>query len=479
MASPRKRPLREVLFAPVDGAFLVFFRVAFAAIMLWEVWRYFTMDRIARYYIDAPFHFKYYGFTWVEAWPGDGMYWHFHVLGACAVAMLIGCFYRLAALLFFLGFSYVFLLDQARYLNHFYLVSLVSFLMVLVPAHRAWSVDALWRPRLRSRTVPAWSLYLLRAQIGIVYFYGGLAKLGPDWLQGEPLRMWLAERSHYPVLGPYLTQEWVVLAFAYGGLLFDLLVVPLLLWRRTRWFAFLWALAFHGLNAWLFDIGIFPWFMLCATLVFFPPDFPRRVWSWIRRLGGPAAATLVAPAPAASPVSTGWTPGRRLLVGGLGVYLLFQLVFPFRHLAYKGDVNWTEEGHRFSWRMKLRTKDGETTFLIKQPATGRFWEFDPEGDLDPKQVEEMATRPDMILQYAHFLADAMRRKGRGEVEVHARSMVSLNGRPPQLLIDPAVDLARVERSLRPSAWILPLTGELRTKEERNTEASVTAHAGGD
>lgn len=475
MESSKSASLRDRLFAPVDIAFLVFFRIGFAGIMIWEVYRYFTLGRIGPYYINPGFHFKYYGFEWVEPWQGEGMYWHFIAMGVLAACVLVGFCYRIAALLFACAFTFVFLQDQAYYLNHFYLVCLISFLMVVVPAHRAWSVDAWLRPRLRSQTVPAWSLWLLRAQIGIVYFYGGLAKLGPDWLQGEPVRRWLADRAPgFPRIGHYFYEEWFVYGFAYGGLLFDLLVVPLLMWKPTRWLGYLWALSFHLINASLFNIGIFPWFMLCATLIYLPPDFPKRVWSFLRRETWQPQTASSSPAGLASATGS-WTLGQRVLVAFLGLYLLAQCLIPFRHLLYPGDVNWTEEGHRFSWRMKLRGKDGEVTFKLVQTETGKSWEFDPEGNLTGKQVDEMAGRPDMILQFAHHLAWAMEEKGYGEVAVYAHAMVSLNGREPELLIDPTVDLSKVKRSLAHSKWILPLKGKLRKTKLRPEDLGLQPH----
>lgn len=145
----------RLLFSRVDIASLVYFRVAFGLIMVWEVWRYFSHDWIRALYIDPPFTFKYYGFEWVEAWPGVGMYLHFAALGVLAAFIALGFLYRLSAALFFVGFTYVFLLDQSNFLNHFYLISLVSLLLVFVPAHRAFSLDAWMRPHLRSRTAPA------------------------------------------------------------------------------------------------------------------------------------------------------------------------------------------------------------------------------------------------------------------------------------------------------------------------------------
>ncbi|HET6851964.1 MAG TPA: HTTM domain-containing protein, partial [Pyrinomonadaceae bacterium] len=267
------RALCAALFNPVDISFLVFFRILFGGVMLWEVYRYFTHGWIARYFLEPAVTFTYYGFSWVKPWPGRGMYIHFFVLGVAAACVMVGFLYRIAAPVLFVAFTYSFLLDQTRYLNHFYLVCLISFVMCFLPAQRALSIDSLLRRKIRSEVVPAWTLWLLRAQVGIPYFYGGLAKLNNDWLYGgEPMRIWLSPLARVPGFGPIFAAEWVVYSFVIGGLLIDLLVVPLLLWRRTRPFAFAAAVAFNLLNAVIFEIGIFPWLMLGALLIFFPPD---------------------------------------------------------------------------------------------------------------------------------------------------------------------------------------------------------------
>jgi vitamin K-dependent gamma-carboxylase len=274
--NPTQR-LCAALFKPVDISFLVFFRIVFGGITLWEVYRYFTHGWISRYYIEPAVTFTYYGFSWVKPWPGRGMYLHFFVLGVAAACVMVGFFYRIAAPVFFLAFTYFFLLDQTRYLNHFYLVSLISFLMCFLPAERAFSVDALLRPKIRSAVVPAWTLWLLRAQVGIPYFYGGVAKLNRDWIYGgEPMRSWLRPLTKVPGGGPFFTSDPAVYSFVIGGLMLDLLVVPLLLWRRTRLIGFAAAVVFNLINSAIFDIGIFPWLMLGALLIFFPPDLLRR-----------------------------------------------------------------------------------------------------------------------------------------------------------------------------------------------------------
>lgn len=440
------------LFAPVSVMPLIYFRLAFGAIMLWEVWRYAAYGWIARYYIEPTFFFSYFGFDWVKPLPGMGMYWIFLLLAILAALILCGLFYRISAVLFFVCFTYVFLLDQTRYLNHFYLISLISFILIFLPAADRFSLDALRRPSLRRSTAPLWTLYLLRFQIGVVYFFGGVAKLNGDWLQGEPMRMWLAGKTDFPFIGQWFTEEWMVYLFSYGGLLFDLLFVPLVLWRRTRWPALLIALLFHLANARLFSIGIFPWFMIAANLLFLPPQWFAALGEriFMRRTVGMSAAQ-----------NRDSSARRRIVLAALGLYVGIQIFMPLRHFLYPGDVSWTEQGHKFSWHMKLRDKDAQIRFYVTDTRTGAVWEVDTLTYLTSRQLDEIAGDPEMILQFSHYLARIFREQGFGEVEVRAWTHVSLNGRRSQTLIDPTVNLAAQPRSLFAASWIMPLTQPLK------------------
>jgi hypothetical protein len=462
------RRLCAALFKPVDISFLVFFRVLFGGIMLWEVCRYFTHDWIARYYVDPVVTFTYYGFSWVKPWPGRGMYIHFFVLGLAAACVMTGFLYRIAAPVFFLAFTYCFLLDQTRYLNHLYLVCLISFLMCFLPAERAVSVDALLRPQIRSAVVPAWTLWLLRAQVGIPYFYGGIAKLNSDWIHGgEPMRIWLNPFTRVPAFGHIFAADWLVYSFVIGGLMLDLLVVPLLLWRRTRLFGFIAAVAFNLTNAVIFEIGIFPWLMLGTLLLFFPPDLLRRLVraflsSEDESLHAQQLQVLAGPQPIRE-TSRALSARSPKLVITLALYLAVQLAFPLRHYLYPGNVSWTEEGHNFAWHMKLRTKSGEAVFTVTHPLSGQTWTIKPADYLKSHQLTKVTTKPELILQFGHHLAEEKRREGYEGVEVRAHVMVSLNGRQPQLLIDPNVDLAKEEVSFMPARWIVPLTTPLGSR----------------
>lgn len=455
--------LKQKLFTPVDAASVAVFRIGFGVILLWDVWRYFAHDWIGRFYIEPGVYFKYYGFEWVQPWGGDGMYVHFAILGLCALLIIFGAAYRLAVVIFTLAFTYVFLLDQTRYLNHFYLVILFSILLCVIPAHRCCSVDARLRPKLQSPSLPTWSVWLLRAQMEIMLIYAGLVKINADWLQLEPLRMWLAERDDFPDIFVYLfTQDWSIAVAAYGIILLHIVGAPLLLWKRTRLAVFFIYAGFHILNHFVFTIGIFPWFTLFGSLIFFDPDWPKQFASRIQRLfrGDPAHALQTTPGETSN--ATVKPMPQNLIIVFLCFWVSSQIVIPLRHFLYPGNVSWTEEGHRFSWQMKLRDKQGRSDFfVIDRQRRGNVWHVNPHEFLTRKQVRKMSGRPDMILQFAHFLRDYWQHEySLKDPEVRATVMVSLNGRKPALLIDPERDLSKIERNLRHADWVLPLNESL-------------------
>jgi vitamin K-dependent gamma-carboxylase len=446
MPEIEKSQFWNFLFAPFDIVILVYFRIIFGAIILWEVFRYFEYDWIYDYWIEPTFHFTYYGFDWVRPWPGDGMYLHFIAMGILSVCIIVGFKYRISTTLFFFAFSYMFLLEESRYLNHFYLIALVSFVMIFVPAHKSFSFDSWQNKKIRTDFVAAWSLWLLRIQIGVAYFFGGIAKINEDWLNGNPLRFWLHDRADtFPILGQFFREEWFVFLLTYSALLIDLLAVPFLLWKRSRTFTYGILVLFHVLNAQLFSIGIFPWFMIFATLIFFEPSWPR-IFKKFKTTTKSQIKTI-------SPM----TKNQKIILSLFLIFIIFQVAMPLRHYAYPGNVSWTEEGHNFSWHMKLRDKD--TTYIqfyATDPKTGETWEIDHEEDLTGRQVFKMSTRPDMILQYSHFLAENLREEGYDDIEIRVDVISSLNGRESQRLIDPTVNLAEQPITILPKSWIVPL-----------------------
>lgn len=436
------------LFAPVDIAFLAWFRVLFGIMLVWIVWVFFQHGLIASYYIVPEFHFKYYGFEWVEPLPPDGMHVLFGVMGFLGASVTVGLFGRLAVALYGMAFTYTFLLERANYMNHFYLMNLLCGLLAVMPSQAALSVDAWLRPGIRRATVPAWMLWLLRFQFGVVYFYAGLAKLHPDWLSGQVMGMMLATKDHLPAVVELSGERWFTVSLSYASLVFDLSVTPLLLWRRTRLYAVAAAIAFHLCNAVLFTIDVFPWMMIGGTVVLFAPDWLPR----LRTATANAAATDGERMPTARK--------RKVVLALLAIYVFIQIIVPLRTLVYPGDAAWTEEGQAFAWRMLMRKKHGlPPTFPVSYVFEGQRYETElpvPKDEFFWEmhwQARRMLIDPDMILQFVHMKADELRSKGAEDVNIRAIVHVSLNGHEPQLLIDPTVNLAEIPRSLRHKEWL--------------------------
>ncbi|MEO8602816.1 MAG: HTTM domain-containing protein [bacterium] len=435
----------------MDSGSLVAFRVAFGALTLIAVVRHLANGWVEQFFVVPRVFFPYPGLEWIVPLPAAGMYALYAGLALCALGILLGAWTRSSALLFCVGFTYVHLIDRTNYLNHYYLVTLISGLLAIVPAGAAGSIDA-WRDvSRRSPMVPAWAVWLLRFQLGVVYAFGAVAKLNPDWLlRAEPLRIWLGASVDLPLLGPWLEQAWVAYAFSYAGLLFDAAIVPLLLWRRSRALAYGGVLAFHVLTAALFPIGMFPWLMIALTPIFFAPDWPRRALRWLV----PSAAAPASESARAAMSVVAWPRSRRArgwLVAGLGMYAAVQIAVPLRHLAYGGDLYWSESGFRWAWQIMVMEKFGRALFTVVDPATKAAQLVRPFDELTPLQARMMATQPDMIMSYVRHL---QQRFG-DAVQIYADVTVTLNGRPAVPLVDPAVDLAALPDAAPLSAWLMP------------------------
>lgn len=421
------------------------FRIALGFVIAWDVVRYWQYGWIHEYYIRPKYHFGYIYLEWVRPLPGDWMYVHFAVMGIAATLVCLGLFYRPAIIVVWFLYTWKFLIEKSVYMNHYYLIGLLCFLFIFIPAHHTWSLDRRRHPEW-PQTVPRWTVYLLRFQLFVVYFYGAIAKINPDWLRGEPMLSAITARvPGVPEIASHFPPALLAYAIAYGGILNDALVPIMLSFRRTRVFGFLCALVFHLLNEIFLSIGIFSYLMSVADTIFFEPDWPRRLaarWGWVSAAAAPAAIT-------AAPRAT----SRRLVLAGLGAYVAFQILVPLRHFLYPGYVSWTEEGHRFSWHMKLRGKQSRMMIIATLPATHTTFQLDPRDDLTDRQLRKVFTFPDMLLQYVHYKRDELRASGADPV-INVTWLCSLNGQPERPLVDPTADLAKAELSLWPAPWVL-------------------------
>jgi vitamin K-dependent gamma-carboxylase len=442
------RTVHEQSSRPVDIAWLAAFRVLFGLTMCFSMLRFVGYGWVDSFFVRPSFHFKYWGFAWVEPLSAPLMHGLFWSLAALALCIALGLCFRVAAPLFTVGFTYLQLVDVTNYLNHYYLASLLGLLLSVSPAHRAYSLDATIKPGLRATHVPVAWLWLFRFQVAIVYTFAGLAKAYGDWLlYAQPLQIWLHARTDTPVIGPLFAHLPVVYAMSWAGFLFDTTIPWLLMVRRVRPYAYALVLLFHFLTRLLFPIGMFPVIMVLAALLFFSPSWPRGL---LGKLRGDASKP-----PTHAPSGALTRPALSLLA----LYCAVQLLVPLRFLAYGGDVRWHEQGMRFSWRVMVREKNGSVTFRVRDAEKGKSFLVAPGRFLTRLQEREMSSQPDLILQFAHFLRDHYRAKGLGAVEVYAEALVSLNGRPMAPMIDPHANLASIDDGVRRATWILPAPDE--------------------
>jgi len=456
----------DPLFASVSAASLGAFRIVFGLMMAWHLARY--MPYVTETLPASKFFLTFDGFHWVRILPQPWLVGLFVVMFTACALVAVGTLYRPAIVTLWLGWTYTLLLCRGHYNNHSYLFALIAFLMIFVDATRWGSLErALAGHRRPPALIPYWQLFVLRAQIFVVYFYAGIAKLGGDWLHGFPMKIWLLRKEHYPVVGPWLATDTAAYLFSYGGLVFDLAIGFALFSRRTRRWALIPLLFFHLTNAWLWHIGIFPWFMLAATLLFFDPDWPERAWRRISRRGGAPAPVTTAPV---------GERHRTAVALGLGIYFTWQALFPLRHLLYPGPPEWHGQGNLFSWRMLTveRAHAVRVRVGMKGDVTVGYVKLDEY--VNDIQFSKMNRMPKSYLRFAHFLGDEMSRNaGIDDAAIYVDAKRRLNERPYQQLFDPERDMTRVEyRPFANAGYILPFDAGVAAGSEPGWRARARA-----
>lgn len=419
--------------------------------MLFSIIRFWSKGWIEKIYIEPSFHFTYYGFEWVKP-LGDKIYILFILCAISSALIAIGLKYKLAIITFFLSFTYIELLEKTIYLNHYYFICVLSFLLIFLPLNSSFSIDNLINNK-KSNSVPRWTIDSIKLMLGIVYIYAGLAKINSDWLlQALPLKIWLPSKYDLPIIGETLMQEnWVHFAMSWGGMLYDLLIPFLLLYKRTRTFAFLLVVFFHVFTRVLFPIGVFPYIMIISALIFFDAKFHKKIINILKKIINPISKRL-----SQINIQNVKFYSNKKIIWVLAIFFILQLTIPLRHLSYNGNIMWHEQGYRFSWRVMLMEKLGYTTFKILDNDKNQFFYVQNEEFLTSYQEKQMSFQPDFILEYAHFLGKHFKSKGFENIEVFAESYVSLNGRRSQMYIDPEINLLNIKDSFKNKYWILPL-----------------------
>ena len=437
------------------AASLAVFRVFFGILMFVSIIRFWSKGWIETIYIAPKFHFTYYGFGFVKS-LGEWNYLLFVICGLASLLIIIGYQYKWAMIAFFLSFTYIELIDKTTYLNHYYFISALSFILIFLPLNKRFALDAFYNPQKHSFAyVPKWTVDAIKLLLGIVYFYAGLAKINSDWLlKAQPLKIWLSNKYDFPVIGRFFHLDWVHYAFSWSGMLYDLCIPFLLLYKPTRKLAFISVVIFHLMTYALFNIGMFPFIMIVSTSIFFSEAFHENVIL--------KAQDLFKYKPQLDGNSFNYNAiNQKLVWSVLALFFCIQILLPWRYLGYPGELFWTEEGFRFSWRVMLIEKVGMATFTVKDPKSGIQFEIDNRDFLTPFQIKQMSTQPDFILQYAHYLRDHYQDQWIEKPEVYADVVVTLNGRLSKKFVDSNVNLANEKDTFASKKWILPFNDEIK------------------
>lgn len=463
--------MRKYLNTSTSIAPLTLFRVLFGFMMCFSIARFYLNGWIDDLYIQPKFYFTYLGFEWIKPLGESGMYLLFSLIFISSFFIMLGLFYRISAVMFFLSFTYVELIDKTNYLNHYYFISIVAFLMCFLPAHRYFSIDTKLFPSIKQTQVPRWTIDSIKLQLGIVYFFAGVAKINYDWLfEAMPLKIWLPARAgDLPVIGFLMDEVWIAYLFSWFGCIYDLLIPFFLLNKKTRPYAYFFVIAFHVLTWSLFNIGMFPFIMIVSTLIFFDSEFHQKIidklsfgWSFSNPKSKIQNPKYLLPRPSSPVPFPNFTS--RLILPLFLLHFSLQILLPFRYTLYPGKLFWTEEGYRFSWRVMLMEKGGVAIFHVGDESFDGEIEIMNSDYLTPVQEKMMSTQPDMILQFAHHLRDEYKDKtiiikGKKFVfknpKVRVESYVTLNGSGTREFIDPNVNLAKLENNLAHRNWVLP------------------------
>ena len=433
--------MNSFLFKHIDNSALVVFRIFFGLLCFLESVGAIFTGWVNKTLIEPQFTFNFLGFDWLQPLPGNGMYVYYGIMGVFGLCIMLGYKYRLSAFGFALLWAGTYFMQKTAYNNHYYLLFLLSFIMVILPANRYASLDVKLNPKLKSISMPNWCRWVFIVQLFIVYTYASIAKIYPDWLDTSVIKLLMQNKSNFPVVGQLLQNEGIHYFIAYSGILFDGLIIPLLLFKPTRKYAFFASIFFHLFNSFVFHIGIFPYLSLAFCLFFFEPETVRNIFLKKKKLYTQNEIKI---------------PSYKSVFKSVFiVYFVIQIILPIRHYFIQDDVLWTEEGHRLSWRMMLRAKSGNINFRVVDNATNNLIPIKLNEYLTKKQQRSLRTKPDFIWQFSQRLKKQFKSEGK-DVSIFATCYVSVNGKPSKRFIDPEIDLAKAEWNyFKHNTWILP------------------------
>lgn len=442
-----QKPFGIDLFESVSGKSLAVFRIGFGVVMFYELMNqrlYFLNDLLySKYFITYDL------FPWVRPLSIPVMEFLEGLGVVASLFVIIGFKFRIAQTIVALIWTYGFLMDQGHYNNHYYLYSMVSTVMIFTGAHRNFSLDAIIDSGNSPTTVFKVEYLIIQLQVFVLYFYGSVAKMNADWLAGYPMKNWLTSGiERFPSwYADFVTSEFGVLFYSWGGMLFDLVIGFFLFHKKLRYWALPAIFFFHVSNHFFWNIGTFPWFSILITFMFFDPDWPEKVE---KKLGLNSTGQIKS-----VPLSIGLNT-RKVVAVCFTIYVAIQALAPLRQFYYKGDPGWHGYAQHFSWRMMLVDMVSGVQFKIKDAGEEEFESVSMEDYITFRQFRKSARIPSSFLDFAHFLRDEMIKHGATDPVVKMKIYKSFNGRPYALLNDTTINYAKVEKTyFTVPDWIQP------------------------
>ena len=442
--------LDKIFFTPVSPVTLGFFRIGFGLIMIYQF--YSIQPYFFESLIYSNYFIKYDFFEWVELATEENLHLIFNTAIVFSFFVTIGLFYRLSSFIVFLIWSYLVLTDLGHNNNHYYLIGMFLFFLPFIQANQWGSIKNISK---KSKLIPAWNYLIFKLLILILYFYGALAKMNKDWLTGYPLKYWLHGRTSFgETIQTFLESDYTVLFFSYYGLFFDLLIGFVLFHKKYKYYGLIFLIPFHILNHFLWPIGVFPWFSIFVTVLFFDKELTklfkykmadREVYIQKQK------------------VFVKW---------GLVLFLSFQVLFPLRQYLYSGQTNWHGYGEFFAWRMMLTDKQGAVRVRLYNQNEVYLGEVSMSGYINDRQLFKLVYIPKTFVPFCKFIEKEILSDPRNtkitDVKIYVDAFKTINNRPFQRVIDEKIDLTALDYSvIHKAKFILPFKNT-KIKEGYNT-----------
>lgn len=449
--------IQKLFFKQIDISPLIVFRILFGLLMVTECWGAIGTGWVKETFVDPQFTFTFMGFEWTQFLLGKTMYVYFIIMGVFAWGVALGYRYRISSIVLAIMWTLVYFMQKSHYNNHYYFAAIIAIIMCFVPANRYYSLDVKQKRVQESQTCDYWCLWIFAAEITILYTYAAIAKFYPGWINGDFIAVkygvqasWFESKLGWHTFADLLRNKTLQQFVLWAGILFDLLIAPLLMWKKTRTPALLLTLIFHISNSIILHIGIFPYFALSFALFFYPPETIRSIFFKKK-------AHVIE-----KDQESNYKP---MVVTIISLVLIIHTLLPLRHHLIQDDVFWTEEGHRMSWRMMLRSKSGHTRFIMEYP-NGKRMPINTSEYLTQLQMGAMQTKPDMIWQFAQYVKKKQAEQGIDSIKIFAKGKLNLNRGKYYDFIYDTVDLTQIKwNTFEHETWLRPSPKEFNSWEK--------------